>query len=49
MGEYKVKRYTKEDIDYFIGVDTDTEDLYILPVEFSQTIKSSIAISKCSK
>ena len=32
MGQYKIKRYTKEDIDFFIGVDIETEDLYILPV-----------------
>lgn len=32
MGEYKIKRYTKEDIDFFIGVDIETENLYILPV-----------------
>lgn len=48
MGEYKIKLYTKEDIDYFIGVDVDTEDLYILPVSFSSKYKNSIRISNCS-
>ena len=47
MGEYKIKRYTKDDIDYFIGVDIDTKDLYILPIEFSSQYKSSIRISNC--
>lgn len=47
MGEYKIKRYTKEDIDYFIGVDIETKDLYILPVAFSSNYKSSIRVSSC--
>lgn len=47
MGEYKVKLYTKEDIDYFIGVDLDAKDLYILPVDFSTKYKSSISINSC--
>ena len=45
MGEYKVKLYTEKDIDYFIGVDLDTKDLYILPVYFSSQYKSSIGIN----
>ena len=47
MGEYKIKLYTKEDIDYFIGVDLDAKDLYILPVDFSTKYKSSISINSC--
>ena len=47
MGEYKIKRYTEEDIDYFIGVDIDTRDLYILPVSFSSQYTSAVAISSC--
>lgn len=47
MGEYKVKLYTRADIDYFIGVDLDTKDLYILPVDFSSKYKSSININSC--
>ena len=47
MGEYKIKYYTKNDIDYFIGVDLETEDLYILPIEFSSQYKSSIRLSSC--
>lgn len=49
MGEYKIFRYTKSDIDFFIGVDLNTEDLYILPVEFSSTRKSSISIAVCQE
>lgn len=49
MGKYKVKWYTSEDVDYFIGSDLDTDDLYIIPISVIQGIKSSIAISKCSK
>ena len=49
MGEYKIKRYTKEDIDYFIGVNIDTKDLYILPVEFSSKYSTSISIKVCQK
>ena len=49
MGEYKIKRYTKEDIDYFVGVDVDTEDLYILPVEFSSKYATSISTNSCQE
>ena len=49
MGEYKIKRYTKEDIDFFIGVDLETEDLYILPVSFSSKYATSISISCCQE
>lgn len=45
MGEYKVHHYTKDEIDYFIGVDVDTEDIYILPISTVEKIKSSIALS----
>lgn len=47
MGEYKIKLYTKEDIDYFIGVDLDTKDLYILPISLSSKYKSSISVNSC--
>lgn len=49
MGEYKIKRYTKEDIDLFIGADLENEDLYILPVSFSNKYASSISISSCQQ
>ena len=47
MGKYKITLYTKKEIDYFIGVDLETEDLYLLPIEFSQTYSNSISINKC--
>lgn len=47
MGEYKVKLYTRVDIDYFIGVDLDAKDIYILPIDFSSKYKSSISINSC--
>lgn len=47
MGEYKIKRYTKEDIDYFVGVDVDTEDVYILPVNFLSKYSTTISINNC--
>lgn len=49
MGEYKIKLYTKEDIDYFVGVDLDSKDLYILPVSFSTKYKNSISINNCQE
>ena len=45
MGKYKIHRYTKEEIDYFIGVDVDTEDLYILPISVVEKFRKSIALS----
>ena len=47
MGEYKVKHYDKNDIDFFIGADLDNQCLYILPIEFSSKYASSISISNC--
>ena len=42
QGEYKIFRYDASTIDFFIGVDIDTEDIYIVPVEFSSRYKTSI-------
>lgn len=49
MGEYKIKTYTKSDIDFFIGVDLDLEDIYILPINFVSKYANSIRISKCAQ
>lgn len=49
MGEYKIKKYDKNDIDYFVGVDLETTDIYILPIEFSSQYASQISISTCQK
>lgn len=48
MGQYKIKRYTSDDIDLFIGVDLETEDIYVLPVAFSSQYASNINVSKCN-
>ena len=45
QGEYKVHRYSKDEVDYFIGVDLETEDLYIIPIEFIEKYKSSVGIN----
>lgn len=45
MGQYKIHHYTKDEIDYFIGVDVDTEDIFIIPVDVIEKYKSSIALS----
>lgn len=49
MGEYKIKTYSSDEIDFFIGIDIEEENLYILPVDFSSTYSNSIRISKCLK
>ena len=43
QGEYKVHRYSKAEIDYFIGVDLDTDDLYIVPVGIVEEYSSSVS------
>lgn len=45
MGQYKIHLYTKEEIDYFIGVDVDTEDIFIIPIDIIEKYKTSIALS----
>lgn len=42
QGEYKIFRYDASTIDFFIGVDLDTEDIYVVPVEFSSKYSTSI-------
>ncbi len=49
MGEYKIKRYTKDDIDFFIGADLENEDLYILPISFSSKYSNCISINSCQQ
>ena len=49
MGEYKIKYYTKDDIDFFIGADLEDQCLYILPIEFSSKYNSCISVSSCQK
>lgn len=42
QGEYKIFRYDAVDIDFFIGVDLETEDIYIVPVTFSSKYSNCI-------
>ncbi len=44
QGEYKIHHYTSNEIDYFVGVDIDTEDIYIVPVSFSSKYTNSIGL-----
>lgn len=46
QGEYKIHHYTSDEVDFFIGVDTDTEDVYIIPIDFVEQYSSAISISK---
>lgn len=48
QGEYKIHHYTSDEIDFFIGVDLDTEDIYVVPIDFVSQYKSSISINKLS-
>ena len=43
--EHKTEYYSSDIIDYFIGVDIDTEDVYIIPSTISSTYKSAISIN----
>lgn len=44
QGQYKIHLYDKTEVDYFIGVDIDTEDLYIVPIETIMNYRSAIGI-----
>ena len=44
QGEYKVHNYTSDEIDFFIGTDVETEDLYIVPISIIEQYKSAISI-----
>lgn len=48
QGQYKIHTY-ENDVDYFIGVDIDTEDVYIVPISFIAKYKSSISINKLTE
>ena len=43
-GEIALGKYNKSEIDYFIGTDIETEDLYIVPIDFIMKYSSSIGI-----
>lgn len=44
QGTYKVHKYTSDEIDFFIGTDVETEDLYIVPISIIEQYKSTISI-----
>lgn len=37
------KTYTKNEIDYFIGIDIESDDVYVLPIERIDGYKRSIS------
>lgn len=45
MGNYKYKYYTDEDIDFFIGCDINTNNVYIIPISFSSKYKNCISLN----
>lgn len=45
QGEYKVHLYTADEIDYFVGSDIETGDLYIVPINFVEQYRSSISVN----
>lgn len=47
--EHKVFLYTKNEIDFFIGIDIINGDCYILPIEESSKFTSSIGKRKLEK
>lgn len=46
QGEYKIHTYNSSEIDFFVGVDVDTEELYIIPITIIQQYKSAISVNK---
>lgn len=45
QGEYKIHLYDENEIDFFAGVDIDTEDIYICPIDFVKQYSSSIGLN----
>jgi hypothetical protein len=41
---YKITLYTSDIIDYFIGIDIETKDIYIIPITFLSKYKNTISI-----
>lgn len=44
QGQYKIHLYNENEIDYFVGVDIETENLYVVPISFISKYKSSISL-----
>lgn len=45
QGEYKIHHYTADEVDFFLGVDLATEDVYVCPISFVNMYSSSIYLS----
>lgn len=45
-GEVKSYKYTSNDVDFLVGVNTNTFDVYIVPVAYAERYAGDIAISK---
>ena len=46
QGRYKISYYTDDDVDYFLGVDLETDDIYVVPINFTKKYKSAISTNK---
>ena len=46
QGEYKIHLYTADEVDYFVGADVETEDLYIVPIDFIANYRNTISVNK---
>ena len=49
LESYKIVYYDDTNVDYLVGVDLDTEDIYFVPIEVVSKYKSAISISSISK
>lgn len=46
QGEYKIRHYTSDEVDFFVGSDIEEENLYIVPIDFISQYRSSIGSTK---
>ena len=49
LESYKIVYYDDTNVDYLVGVDLDTEDIYFVPIEVVSQYKSAISISSISQ
>lgn len=45
-GETKSYKYTKTDVDFIVGVNLETFDIYIVPIEYAEKYSNNIVVSK---
>lgn len=48
-GHAKQYRYTKDDVDFMVGVDADTMDVYVAPISITERFKDSVGASTLEK